>query len=201
MAENMRDPAAAAKARQRGLTVLERQADEEQRIEAEKEEARRPRAAGKRSQSAPRGCGRDKNGGDEARRRGRQRINEAGRLQSDAGALQLQRRSRSLMSKKDYRRTVVVNAVAPAGGAVMSACPKRSDAQFEQGTAAGKNERASPLFASERSDAAKQDEALVRLHEHEARRRTCSRWGVPYIYDLHSVLARAGGRGRSRDEI
>ena len=36
MSEHMRDPAAAAKARQRGPTVLERQA-EEQRIEAEKE--------------------------------------------------------------------------------------------------------------------------------------------------------------------
>ena len=44
MSEQVRDPAAAAKARQRGLTVLERKA-EEQRIAAEKEDARRPRAA------------------------------------------------------------------------------------------------------------------------------------------------------------
>ena len=52
MSEQIRDPAAAAKKRQRGLTVLERQA-EEQRIESEKEAARRPRAAAKRSQSVP----------------------------------------------------------------------------------------------------------------------------------------------------
>jgi len=64
-------------------------------------------------------------------------MNEAGRRQADAGALQLQRRSRSLMSQKDFRRSVVINAVAPAGGAVMSACPKRMDAQFEKGTATG----------------------------------------------------------------
>ena len=137
MSIEMRDPAAAAKARQRGMSVLERLAEED-RIVAEKEEVRRSRAKARRSKSAPpSGAGRDKNGGEEARGRGRQRINEAGRRQSDAGALQLQRRSRSLMSKKNYRRSALVNAVAPAGGAVMSACPKRTDAQFEQGTAAG----------------------------------------------------------------
>ena len=136
MSESMRDPAAAAKARKRGRTVLERQA-EEQRMDSEKEESRRPRAARRRSQSAPRAGGRHKNGGEDARGRGRQRVNEAGRRQSEAGALQVQQRSSSLMSKKDYRRSVVVNSVAPAGGAVMSACPKRTDAQFEQGTAAG----------------------------------------------------------------
>ena len=135
MSEQMRDPASAAKGRQRGLTVLERQAEAD-RIQAEKEEARRPRAKAKRSQSASRGADRDRNGGEEARGRCRQRINEAGRRQADAGALQLQRRSRSLMSKKDYRRSVVINSVAPAGGTVMSACPKRTDAQFEQGTGA-----------------------------------------------------------------
>eukprot|EP00966_Prymnesium_polylepis_P100618 2330544-Prymnesium_polylepis.1 len=55
--------------------------------------ARRPRAKAKRSQSASRGAERDRNGGEEARGRVRQRINEAGRRQADAGALQLQRRS------------------------------------------------------------------------------------------------------------
>ena len=49
----------------------------------------------------------------------------------------LERRSRSLMSKKDFRRSVVVNAVAPAGGAVLSRCPERTDAEFEQSTKAG----------------------------------------------------------------
>ena len=39
MSEQIRDPAAAAKKRQRGLTVLERLAEAE-RIEAQKEEAR-----------------------------------------------------------------------------------------------------------------------------------------------------------------
>ena len=53
MSKEMKDPAAAAKSRQRGLTVLERQAEAE-RIEAEKEAARRPRQAAKRSQSLPR---------------------------------------------------------------------------------------------------------------------------------------------------
>ena len=51
--------------------------------------------------------------------------------------MQLKRRSRSLMAKKDYRRSVVVNGLAPAGGAVISGCPARTDATFEQGTAAG----------------------------------------------------------------
>ena len=64
----MRDPASAAKGRQRGLTVLERQAEAD-RIQAEKEEARRPRAKAKRSQSASRGADRDRNGGEEAGRR------------------------------------------------------------------------------------------------------------------------------------
>eukprot|EP00966_Prymnesium_polylepis_P189289 4385515-Prymnesium_polylepis.1 len=71
--------AVTGKARQRGISVLERRA-EEQRIENEKEEARRPRAQGqaRRSQSAP-PKNRDKNGGEAARGRGRQRINEIGR--------------------------------------------------------------------------------------------------------------------------
>ena len=47
----MCDPAAAAKARQRGLTVLERQ-EQNERIAAEKEEARRPNAVRVRRQSA-----------------------------------------------------------------------------------------------------------------------------------------------------
>ena len=37
------------------------------------------------------------------------------------------------MAKKDYRRSVVVNAVAPAGGAVIGACPERRD--YEAGPA------------------------------------------------------------------
>ena len=66
--EQMREPAAASKARERGLSVLERQAEAEC-IAAAKDAARRPRA--KRSKSVPRGSGsRDKNGGDEARGRG-----------------------------------------------------------------------------------------------------------------------------------
>ena len=77
MSQQMRDPAATAKARQRGISVLERLA-EEQRIAEEKEEARRPRARARRSQSAP-PKDKDKNGGEAARGRGRQRINEAGR--------------------------------------------------------------------------------------------------------------------------
>ncbi len=128
MSEHMKDPAAAAKARQRGLSVLERQ-EEVERIEAEKEAARRPR-----SQSAPRGRpgkdhDKDKYGGEEARGRGRQRIYESG-LRKDGGAdvLQLQRRSKSLMSKKKYRRSLLVNTIGPAGGAVISGCPERSDA-------------------------------------------------------------------------
>ena len=136
----MKDPAAAAKSRQRGLTVLELQAEAE-RIEAEKEAARRPHDLLRRSQSTPRGRpaeDKDKNGGDAARSRGRQRINESG-LRKDGGAdvLQLQRRSRSLMSKKKWRRSLVVNSVGVAGGAVGSECPERTDVQFEQGTAAG----------------------------------------------------------------
>lgn len=51
--------------------------------------------------------------------------------------MQLQRRSRSLMSKKNWCRSVVVNSIGPAGGAIISGCPERSDARFEQGTAAG----------------------------------------------------------------
>ena len=134
MSKSMRDPAATAKQRQRGPTVLERQAVE-QRIEEEKAEARRPRTPTKRSQSAP--CrDRDKHGGEEARGRGRQRINEAGG-RKDGGPDALQRRSRSLVAKKNYRRSVVVSSVAPAGGVTISGCPERTDAQFEQGTAAG----------------------------------------------------------------
>ena len=142
MSKEMKDPAAAAKSRQRGLTVLERQAEAE-RIEAEKEAARRPRQAAKRSQSLPRtrpvaDKEKDKHGGEQARGRGRQRINESG-LRKDGGAdvLQLQQRSKSLMSKKKWRRSMVVNTIGPAGGSVISGCPERSDARFEQGTAAG----------------------------------------------------------------
>ena len=45
----------------------------------------------------------------------------------------------TLVAKKNFRRCVVVkfNAVAPAGGVAISGCPDRTDAQFEQGTAAG----------------------------------------------------------------
>ena len=132
MSNVMSDPAATAKRRQKGLSVLDRLA-EEQRIAEEKEEARRPRAKAKRSQSEPR---REEHGGEEARGRGRQRINEAG-TRKDGGADALQRRSRSLVAKKNFRRSVVVNAVAPAGGVAISGCPDRTDAQFEQGTAAG----------------------------------------------------------------
>ena len=57
--------------------MLEHEAEKE-RIAAEKEEARRPRAKARRSQSAP-PADRDKYGGEEARGRVRQRMNEAGR--------------------------------------------------------------------------------------------------------------------------
>ena len=106
--EEVRDPAATVKARQRGQSVLERRA-EEQRVEQEKEEARRPRAEAKRSPSAT-PVGRDKNGGEDARGRGRQRINEAGNREQ-GGADALQQRSRSLVAKKNYRRSVVVSSV------------------------------------------------------------------------------------------
>ena len=53
MSNVMSDPAATAKRRQKGLSVLDLLA-EEQRIAEEKEEARRPRAKAKRSQSEPR---------------------------------------------------------------------------------------------------------------------------------------------------
>ena len=142
MSEHMKDPAAAAKARQRGRTVLERQAEAE-RIEAEKEAEKRPRRAAKRSQSLPRtrpvaDKEKDKHGGEQARGRGRQRINESG-LRKDGGAdvLQLQMRSRSLMSKKKWRRSLLINTIGPAGGAVISGCPERTEPRFERGTAAG----------------------------------------------------------------
>eukprot|EP00966_Prymnesium_polylepis_P099095 2294903-Prymnesium_polylepis.1 len=112
MSQQMRDPAATAKARQRGMSVLDRLA-EEQRIEEEKEEARRPRVVARRSQSVPRS--RDKHGGEEARGRGRQRVNEAV-TRKGGGPVALQQRSRSLVAKKNYRRSVVVSSVAPAGG-------------------------------------------------------------------------------------
>ena len=122
----MKSAATAAKARERGLTVLERQAEAD-RVVAEKEAVRRPRAAARRSQSTP--PQKDKNGGEQARGRGRQRINQtSGR----SGSGMLERRSRSLMSKKDLRRSVVVNSVAPAGGAVLSRCPERTDHCVEQ---------------------------------------------------------------------
>ena len=129
----MKSAAQSANDRQRGLSVLERQAEGE-RIAAEKEAARRQRKAARRSQSTP--PQKDKNGGELARGSGRQRINQTiGR--SSGGSGMLERRSRSLMSKKDFRRSVLVNAVAPAGGVVLSRCPERTDDAFEQGTAAG----------------------------------------------------------------
>ena len=101
--------------------LLERQAEEE-RIAAEKEAARRPRKAARRSQSTP--PQKDKNGGELARGRGRQRINQTiGR--SSGGSGMLERRSRSLMSKKDFRRSGLINSVVPAGGAVLSRCPEK----------------------------------------------------------------------------
>ena len=125
MSKEMKDQAAAAKSRQRGLTVLERQAEAE-RIEAEKEAEKRQRRAAKRSQLLPRtrpvaDKEKDKHGGEQARGRGRQRINESG-LRKDGGAdvLQLQQRSKSLMSKKKWRRSMVVNTIGPAGGSVIS---------------------------------------------------------------------------------
>ena len=65
-------------------------------------------------------------------------MNEAGQ-RNDGGAdvMQLQQRSRSLMSRKNWRRSVVINSVGAAGGAVMSKYPELSDTEFEQGTAAG----------------------------------------------------------------
>ena len=60
----MKSVAQSAKDRQRGLSVLERQAEEE-RIAAEKEAARRQRKAARRSQSTP--PQKDKNGGELAR--------------------------------------------------------------------------------------------------------------------------------------
>ena len=91
----MKSAATAAKSRERGLTVLERQAEQAERDAAEKEAARRPRATARRSQSAP--PQKDKNGGELARGCGRQRINQTiGR--SSGGSGMLERRSRSLMS-------------------------------------------------------------------------------------------------------
>ena len=83
-----------------------------------------------RSQSAP-PKDRDKNGGEAARGRGRQRINEAGR-RKEGGSDALQQRSRSLVAKKDYRRSVVVSSVAPAGGVAITGCPARTDPQFDK---------------------------------------------------------------------
>ena len=82
---------------------------------AEQEAARRPRSHSVTQKAT---AEKDKYGGESERGRGRQRMNESG-LRGDGGAdvLQLQRRSKSLMSKKEYRRSVIVNAVAPAGGA------------------------------------------------------------------------------------
>ena len=124
----MKSAAQSAKDRQRGLSVLERQAEGE-RIAAEKEAARRQRKAARRSQSTP--PQKDKNGGELARGRGRQRIKINQTIgRSSGGSGMLERRSRSLMSKKDFRRSVLVNAVAPAGGAVLSRCPERTDDAF-----------------------------------------------------------------------
>ena len=79
---------------------------------------------------------REKHGGEEARGRGRQRVNEAG-TRKGGGPDALQQRSRSLVAKKNYRRSVVVTSVAPAGGVSISGCPARTDPRFEQGTLAG----------------------------------------------------------------
>jgi hypothetical protein len=134
----MRSPASSAKKRQRGLSVLDRQA-EEQRIQEDKEDARRHRSAQQqRSQSVPPAA-------EAERGRGRKRMNEAGRgTRKDGGAdvMQLQRRSTSQPlahgeERLQAERSVVVNGLAPAGGAVISGCPARTDATFEQGTAAG----------------------------------------------------------------
>ena len=109
----------------------------EQQIEEDREEARRPRGAAKRSQSVP-PSNRDNNGGEAARGRGRQRVNEIGRRKEGEGGMDaLQQRSRALVAKKNYRRSVVVSSVAPAGGVAITGCPARTDAQFEQGTTAG----------------------------------------------------------------
>ena len=105
MSEQVRDPSKAAKARQRGLTVLERLLAEETAA-AEKEEARRL-SRPRRALSVPRaqqGADKDANGGEGERGRGRQRINESGQRADGADVMQLQRRSRSLMSKKNWRR-------------------------------------------------------------------------------------------------
>jgi hypothetical protein len=70
MSEEMRSPASSAKKRQRGLSVLDRQA-EEQRIQEDKEDSRRHRSAQQRSQSVPPAA-------EAERGRGRKRMNEAG---------------------------------------------------------------------------------------------------------------------------
>ena len=57
----------------------------------------------------------------------------------------LQQRSRSLVAKKNYRRSVVVSSVAPAGGVAITGCPARTDPRFEQGTAAGTIEHAAAV--------------------------------------------------------
>ena len=138
-AVEVKAPAKAAKARERGLSVLERRLAEE-KAEAEKQAARRA-AQPPRSKSVPRAHkepDKDKNGGEGERGRGRQRMNESGqRKDGGADVMQLQRRSRSLMAKKDWRRSLLVNSIGPAGGAVISGCPERTDPRFEQGTAAG----------------------------------------------------------------
>eukprot|EP00966_Prymnesium_polylepis_P248554 5746919-Prymnesium_polylepis.1 len=63
-------------------------------------------------------------------------MNEAG-VRKDGGPDALLQRSRSLVAKKNYRRSVVVRSVAPAGGVAISGCPARTDPRFEQGTLAG----------------------------------------------------------------
>eukprot|EP00966_Prymnesium_polylepis_P128824 2979510-Prymnesium_polylepis.1 len=107
----------------------------EEKAAADKEAALRPPRS-KSATPAARSGKKDKNGGDDARGRGRQRMNVSG-MRREGAVDALQRRSRSLMQKKDFRRSLIVNAVAPAGGATMSRCPERSDPAFEKGTRAG----------------------------------------------------------------
>ena len=58
-------------------------------------------------------------------------------VQKGGGPDALQQRSRSLLGKRNHRRSVVVRSVAAAGGVGISGCPARTDSQFEQGTLAG----------------------------------------------------------------
>ena len=112
--EEVKAPAKAAKERQRGISVLERLREQE-RIEAEKDAAKRPGKV--RSQSQP---PKDTNGGEGERGRGRQRINESG-LRADGGVdvMQLQRCSRSADVKEEL--------AAECAGELCWACRRRGD--------------------------------------------------------------------------